>query len=225
MYWLYLIFFIIAVFTPDIITKDFPSLSEEKAEELIIFILGATAFAIFMATEKKLNFQLREKSNIQREASMASKDLTNTYTYIGEINRKMDILKEITLSIAEKGKINGEKESELYGSIIHAVQMFTKSKNVGIKFIDIKRSAIIKEIGKNKKAKCDFKSKIMSEENRNYLDLNGMIYVRSIKSANNIVACIAIEKINKNQKLEDPELIRVLASQALEVFNLSQKSA
>lgn len=224
MYWLYLIIFILAVFTPDIIQHDFPYISEEKAEELLIFILGATAFSIFLLKEKQLDFQLKAKSQIQREASMASKDLTDTYSYIGEINRKMDILKDIALGLAEETFISPGKEMDIYRSIINAVQMFTRSTHVSLRFINTKTSKIIREIKSSKKARCDVVNPVMSKENKSFLETEKLFFIHSPRSVNNIVACIAIEKSKKNQKIEDPEMIKALASQALFLFTFSEKS-
>lgn len=219
MYWIYLALFILAVFTPDIIQYDFSWIPEEKAEELIILALGVLAFIIFIAKEKQLGFQLKAKRLIQKEASLASKDLTDTYSYIGEINRKMDILKDIALGLTEGTELTEEKEMDLYRSIIHAVQMFTKSTNVSLRFINVETGKIIREIRSSKKARCDVVNPIMNKENKTFLETEKAFFIRSPKPINNIVACIAIEKKNKNQKIEDLELINALASQALFLFN------
>lgn len=224
MYWIYLILFILAVFIPDIIQRDFPYIPEERAEELAIFILGATAFSIFLLKEKQLGIQLKAKRQIQKEASLASKDLTDTYSYIGEINRKMDILKDIALGLAEETFISPEKEMNLYRSIIHAVQMFTKLTNVSLRFINIETGKIIREIKSSKKARCDVINLIMKKENKTFLETEKAFFIRSPKPIGNITACIAIEKKNKNQKIEDPEMIKALASQALFLFTFSKKS-
>lgn len=225
MYWIYLILFIFAVFTPDIIQRDFPYIPEEKAEELLIFILGSIAFLIFLQKEKQLFIKTKEKSKIQREASLTSRDLTDTYSYIGEINRKMDILKDIALGITEGPALTDDKKMELYHSIIHAVQMFSKSAHVSLRFINVKKSEIIKEIRSSKKAKCDIVNPTMTKENRSFMETDDIFFIRSPKTVDDIVACIAIEKRNKNQKIEDPELIKALASQALFLFVFSGRLA
>lgn len=219
MYWIYLVIFIFAVFTPDIIQRDFPYVPEEKAEELLIFILGSIAFLIFLQKEKQLFIKTKEKSKIQMEASLTSRDLTDTYSYIGEINRKTDILKDIALGLTEGPELTEEKEMDLYRSIIHAVQMFTKSTNVSLRFIDIEKEKIVREIKSSKKARCDIINPIMKKENKTFLETDKIFYIRSPKPINNIIACIAVEKKNKNQKIEDLELIKALASQAMFLFN------
>jgi hypothetical protein len=224
MYWIYLIIFIIAIFTPDIIQRDFSWIPEEKAEELMILALGVLAFTIFIAKEKQMIFQMKAKRLIQKEASLASKDLTDTYSYIGEINRKMDIFKDIALGLTEGSELTAEKEMELYHSIIHAVQMFTKSTHVSLRFINVEKSKIIREIKSSKKARCDIVNPIMKKENRTFLETENIFFIRAPKPINNITVCIAIEKRNKSQKIEDPELIKALAAQALFLFTFPGKN-
>jgi hypothetical protein len=225
MYWIYLILFILAVFTPDIIQHDFPWIQEEKAEELMIFVLGAIAFMIFLQKEKQLFVKTSEKTKIQREASIVSKDLTDTYSYIGEINRKVDILKDIALGITEGQTLTPAKEIEIYRSIIHAVQMFGKSDHVSLRFVNMKTGEVIREIKSSKKARCDVVNSEMVRDKKSFLETEKIFFVRSPKPIGDIVACIAIEKRNKNQKIDDPELIKALASQALFLFTFSKKVA
>ncbi len=222
MYWICLVLFILAVFTPDIIQRDFSFIAEEKAEELIIFILGALTFLIFLQKEKQLFAKTKEKTKIQREASLASKDLADTYSYIGEINRKVDILKDIALGITEGPGLIAEKELEIYRSIIRAVQMFSKSDHVSLKFINIKTNETLKEIKSSRRARCDVLNGRMVQENKTFIETESAFFIQSPKPIDNITVCVAIKKRNKNQKIEDLELIKALASQALFLFTFSR---
>ncbi len=102
--------------------------------------------------------------------------------------------------------------------------MFTKSTHVSLRFINTKTSKVIREIKSSKKARCDAVNPVMSKENKSFLETEKLFFIRSPKPIDNIVVCIAIEKRNKNQKIEDPEMIKALASQALFLFTFSRKS-
>jgi len=190
-------------------------------EEIVILFLGVAGFSFYLIKEKQFYFQLKAKRQIQREASLASKDLTDTYSYIGEINRKMDILKDIALGLNEGPALTEDKEMEMYRSIVSAVQMFTKTKNVSLRFINVESGKIIKEIRISRKAKCEYSNPIMTKENKTFLETDEIFFIRAPKPINKITACIAIEKRGKHQKIEDLELIQALAAQALFLFNFS----
>lgn len=222
MYWIYFAIFIIAIFTPEIIKKDFSWIQEEKAEQLALLALGVAAFIIFIIKEKQLGFQLKSKKLIQKEASFAAKDLANTYSYIGEINRKMDIFKDVALGLSDGADLSAKKETELYRSIINAVRVFTKSNHVSLRFINIENNNVVREIVSGKKAQCASVGPLMIKENKTFLEIDNTFFIRSPKPINNIIACISIEKMAKHQKIEDPDLIQALAAQALLLYNVVQ---
>jgi hypothetical protein len=92
MYWIFLIIFIIVVLVPDIVRSNFYIISETRLEEVLIFFMGAVAFAIFMKNEQQLLFHKKEKVKDEKKIEQAVKDLVESYSYIGEVNRKMDLL-------------------------------------------------------------------------------------------------------------------------------------
>ena len=67
MYWIYLIIFILAVLTPEIITKDVGPIGQERVEELIIFGLGVISFLVLLIRERQLSKSRNEKTEIQKE--------------------------------------------------------------------------------------------------------------------------------------------------------------
>lgn len=229
MYWIYLIIFTLIVVTPDLIRQGISFgesliLEEERAEEVLIFFLGASGFIIYLWKEKQLSFQLKEKSKIQKEVTLISKNLTDSYSYIGEINRKVDILKSIALGLTENPVMTAEKERETYRSILHAVYIFSKSERSSIDFINKKTWKIIKSIKTGKGVQCNIKDLDTFKEIKDFIETNKNFYIKSHKSINGIIACITIVKRNPQQKLEDPELIKALASQALFLFTVSKSA-
>ncbi|MCX6765868.1 MAG: hypothetical protein NT136_02830 [Candidatus Moranbacteria bacterium] len=224
MYWIYLIIFILAVLSPELIRQDFPLIDEERAEELAIFFLGTAAFLIYLIKEKQLIWNIKEKQKIQKEASIISRNLTDSYSYIGEINRKMDILKNIALGLPESSVLTPEKEKEIYDSILHALYAFSKSKRIIIRFIDLSSHHTIKEVKSNKKISCGSTNEEIVKRKERLIETDYYFLIKPPRDINNTTVCIAIAKQNKQQKLEDPEIIEALASQALFLFTFSQKA-
>jgi len=228
MYWIYLIIFILAVITPDLIRNEFNLFSmsvieEERMEEILIFLLGTIGFLIFIAKEKQLYLNIRERSKIQKEASIISRDLTDSYSYIGEINRKMEVLKNVALGLTESSVMVPEKEKEIYDYILHAISVFSKSKQISLRFIDTNSKEILKEVKSSKNVRCDINSEEFFLQKTKFFETSRHFFIRSEKTIDGIVACIGIAKRNKQHKIEDPELLKVLASQALFLFTVSKK--
>ena len=138
MYWIYLFIFISAVFVPDIVPRDsrILFLQETQFEELLIFALGLTGFIIFRLKEKQSNINLKEKMKFQKEASRSSKSLNYTYSYIGENNRKLDIMKNISASLLEISELKPGKEKKFFDVMMESIYILGKSKKFVIRFIN-----------------------------------------------------------------------------------------
>jgi len=106
MYWIFLIIFIITVLVPDIVRDNFYAISETRSEEILIFLMGAMAFAIFMKNEKQLIFHKKEKEKDKKKIEQTVKDLVESYSYIGEVNRKMDLLMNTALGLSDRSALS-----------------------------------------------------------------------------------------------------------------------
>jgi hypothetical protein len=226
MFWIYLILFILTIFVPSLIPQSgIGFLSEETAEEMAIFLLGTSVFLIFLWKERTLNRKEKERIKIQKEAKLVSKNLSDTYLYIGEINRKLDILKHLVLELPRyASKIISGKEREFFSSIIESVRLLSKSRNFKIVFIDIEAKKIIYEISGNKKLKIKDDLEDIIKRDINFLNKDKYLIASSTKEIDKICATIIIQKKNKYQKFEDPEILEALASQALLLFVYSRKN-
>ena len=164
-----------------------------------------------------MNKNMAEKSHFQRQVSRMTKDLTQSYSYIGEINRKLDILEHIAIGYPESSTISTEKQTEIYDSIMGAIQLFGKSDEFTLCFIQKSNFEVIKEIKSFSELSLNFSTK-KYEENKCYNETDEYIMVTSPKTIDNIFACIVIKKNKSAKQIEDPEIMKTLAAQALFLF-------
>lgn len=223
MYWFYLIIFILAVFVPDLINREFYFLGEERVEELAIFLLGTIGFLFFIIREKQLSLNVAEKTKIQKEAFRISKDLTDSYSYIGETNRKLDILKNIILEIPESSVISKKEEEKIYASIMEAVHILTKAKRFSLRFFDLNSRNTLKEIKSGKGPNINVENSYIIAAKKKILKDKDFTIIVSPEKIDKIKCCIIIPHEKREQELDDPELIEALASRALLFFALSRK--
>ncbi|MCX6763554.1 MAG: hypothetical protein NTZ97_02365 [Candidatus Moranbacteria bacterium] len=153
MYWLYFLIFVIAILVPDIVQHGFGFLPEENLEEVLIFFLGVIGFSIFLIKDRELFFQKKEKEKNQKKLQKTSKDLLETFHYIGEVNRKVDILMAIALGLADRSEITKSKEKEFYHNILKAAQSLLKARYISLRFFNLtngKNEKVITLDGNNK---------------------------------------------------------------------------
>ncbi|MFC1756431.1 hypothetical protein ACFLY1_00590 [Patescibacteria group bacterium] len=230
MYWIYLVIFVLAVFSPEIIHKglfffdhNLNSQQIRMFEELAIFFLGTVGFLMYLWKEKQLKMKTNEKSQIQQEISQISKDLKNSYSYIGEINRKLDIMKNIALGFPRSGSIKLSGKDNSYKTIIEALKVFSKTKKFTIRIVNSASNNTKKEIKGDARMEFKIKNnslKLMKKEN--FFKNDDYYVFRSRGKINNIRTYIIIQREKSNQ-IEDPGIINTLATQVLFLYTLSTK--
>lgn len=217
MYWIYLLLFIVIVFVPEFVQGEPFGLKEVVAEELLLFICASIGFTLFLYREKQLIDGEQEKTKLQREINRISKDLTSSYSYIGEINRKLDILKAIVMGIANAQNITRAKEIALYRSILSAVEVMTKSNSIALRFIQKPRT-ILKEVKTTNGMRLDEQSNASCFNKHAYVETERYVVARCPHDVQKIRACIVIEKKPGTKRIEDPQLLKALASLAVFLY-------
>ena len=106
----YLLLFVMAVFAPSIVNKDYFDIPEQHIEEFLIFVFGVAGLAIFMLYERLMERTEKEHSQIQDTSDRIKKELVASYQYIGSMNRQLETLKQLSndtsVSIYEQDKLS-----------------------------------------------------------------------------------------------------------------------
>lgn len=94
-YLVYLVFFVLAVMSPSIVTRAHFGLDEMHVEELLIFIFGLAGLSTFSFYERLMEKRLRERDEALGHAERAKAELLESYRYIGSVNRQIELLKSL----------------------------------------------------------------------------------------------------------------------------------
>lgn len=217
MYWIYLIVFTFVVFIPTVIRQGIYNFNVVQTQEFAILLLGSFCFFVFLIQEKRLKKNIVEKSDIQRKVNRMARDLTHSYSYIGEINRKLDILEHINLGYPESQNLTAKKQREIYDSIMEAIKIFGKSNEFVLNFICLPENEVIKEIKSLPDLAFNFSLKNLDIDAQ-FFESDEFFVTTSPKAIDNIFSCIIIRKKANNKKFEDLEIMKTLAAQALFLF-------
>lgn len=218
MYWIYLAIFVLIVLTPKIILEGVLFLHEEDVESLIIFCFGLLAFVLYLIKETALLRAFREKLNLQKRTNIITKDLSDSYSYIGEMNRKFDIVKELIFHLPkETVDTLSKKQPETFQSIIDAARLLAKTDKVSLRFVNTRTKAVEKvlENGSGKDF-ASFDAKTLLVSKKTFWEENSYAIVRSPLQAKSRVAYIVFYKMSNH--VEDVDIFKILASQALLLF-------
>ncbi|MFZ2187913.1 MAG: hypothetical protein WAV46_04810 [Candidatus Moraniibacteriota bacterium] len=218
MYWIYLMLFVLIILTPKIIQDGVFFLREEDMESLMIFFFGVFAFFLYLVKEKALLRVFQEKLHLQKKTHIITKDLSDSYSYIGGMNRKFDIVKDLIFHLPkDTADALAQRQPETYQSIIQAVQLLSKAEFVSLRFVDIKTKKIEKVIEGNIGTRfVAFDAETLLAPKKVFWENHDCAVARSPRQAKNIVAFIIFSKATN--QVEDMEMFKILASQALLLF-------
>lgn len=217
MYWIYLIIFTFIVFIPSFVRSGTSTFNLVQVQEFVILILGSLGFFLFLIQEKRLKRNIKERGKIQRQVNQMTKDLTHSYSYIGEINRKLDILENIALGYPESSQLSLKEQNEIYDTIMGAIELFGKSDEFTLRFIGLPNLEIVKEIKSLPDVPMNFSIKEFMG-GRNFFQNDEYIVTNSPKAIDGIFSCIIIKKKSPSHNIEDVEMMKTLASQALFLY-------
>jgi hypothetical protein len=122
MYWIYLGLFLLIIAIPVLITGDTYYLHEDSIETTLIACLGTIGFLLYVLQHKVVRQHLREKLRLQKKTSDATRDLSQSYSYIGEVNRKIDILENTIVRLPQKA-LKKAASDELLTDILEAMKL------------------------------------------------------------------------------------------------------
>lgn len=223
MHWIYLILFGFAVVTPELVRREFSSIPEESVEAIAIFLFGAIGYFIYFAKERAIVRHVSEKLQLQRERRDITRDLSDSYSYIGEVNRKMDLMMSLVLDLPEAAVLfrKGEKKN-VYRSLAKAIILFSKADSFSLRIIDGGRKKMEKEIREGKDEGC-FSMPIgtLLDSDQVFREDGGYVIVRSPKSIGPYSAYLIFPKtINRH---EDREMFEAFATEGLLLYFLEKE--
>lgn len=221
MYWIFLVIFTITVLIPDLIRSNVAFLSETRAEEIAIFMMGAIIFVILLKNEQQILFHKKEKEKDEKRIEQTVKDLVESYSYIGEVNRKMDILMGIALGLSDRTVLSKTHEDETYASIINAANSLLKADFTSLKFIDIKTSRTKKEL--LPEGGEPVKNNILTRMGKNIhiKKQHDFLIVSSRQEVKGIKSYLIIHNYNLEEESnpKNMEILKVFTSQALFLYS------
>lgn len=227
MYWIFAILFAIAVLIPDIIRENLSFLLEERAEEVAIFLLGSVAFLTFIQNERRIVIQEKEKEKTQKKMDQAVKDLVDSYSYIGEVNRKMDILMEVALGLTDHSILDKKKEKETYESIINAANFLLRANSATIRFINLNTNKTEKEVSLLGEISMAITNKALTTmgENINIKKQDDALIVSSPQKIKDVKSYLIISGYDESEesKPKNMEILKLFASQAIFLYSYMLK--
>lgn len=222
MYWIYLLFLVLAVLTPILITREHLVLPEEELEGLIILLLGMAGFFVYFAKEKALFRLLRERLSLQKTTHNIQRDLSESYSYIGAMNRKQEIVKEMLFDLSVR-TANDSRYCDLwYRKILQTALELARVDAGSLRFVDVRKRILIdhyEEGAHGNEHYIDLVPDVILGQKKLFFESEGCYVVRSPRLSDGVVAFLVIPK--QVNHFDDVEIFKMLAASALTFYTLS----
>ena len=222
MYWIYLLFLVLAVLTPVLITREHLVLPEEELEGLIILLLGMAGFFVYFAKEKALFRLLRERLSLQKTTHNIQRDLSESYSYIGAMNRKQEIVKEMLFDLSVR-TANDSRYCDLwYRKILQTALELARVDAGSLRFVDVRKRILIDHYEEGvygNEHYIDLIPDVILGQKKLFFESEGCYVVRSPRLSDGVVAFLVIPK--QVNHFDDVEIFKMLAASALTFYTLS----
>lgn len=220
MYWGYLTLFLLAVFTPTIIRDGILFVPEETVEGVLIFLFGVIGFSLSVAKEKAIFKHIKARLYLEREKHDITKDLSDSYSYIGEANRKIDVLQTLVDKFPEMVygfQTGGRKHS--YQALKREFRTYLKSDVFSVRIVDLETKCLKNSFGEGvvEDAK-GISAEALVGMDRGIGESDGFAIIRASEEVGGVTAFLLFPK-NKHQ-IENIEILKALVAQALAFFVL-----
>lgn len=225
----YLVLFVMAVFAPSIVNRDYFGIPEQHVEEFLIFVFGLTGITIFMLYERLMEKKEKEEKEMRDAWENAKRELVSSYKYIGSLNRQMDMLKKLTndtsVSIMEQDRLG----KDLLQSLATAAAANVGGKAATLRFVHLEKLRTEREIHSssgngngNAVSVANKELKRAHEERKTFLHLNGdgrsLLIVPSDKRQGDVKAFLILQAAPPENEEFDPSVLKVFANQAELVY-------
>ena len=225
MYWIYLTLFVFMVFAPKYVLHGYFFLGEEDIESLLIFFFSLSGFLLYLAKERALGKIRLEQQKIKREKKVIFQDLESSYSYIGELNRKFEILKRSVGALPGTLSAFGRtaRDEELYRPILDAVKILSKAESVALYFVHTREHRIEKVFidGKKNSFSNITGESLLHEKSRRFWLEDDSYFAASPTAVDHFRSFIVFPK--KANDLDDHEIFKILSSEALFLFCLVRR--
>lgn len=224
MYWLYFFLFLAAISAPIIIEGESLYVSEDMREAGVILVAGAIAFLLYVLKEKSLLRHVREKLWFQQKNSAITKDLSQSYSYIGEVNRKVDILRSMMNRLVEIRETNADEEKMLW-EVLDTIKQLTQAEMVSMRIFTNKVCTHHLEEKRDKKIFSEISDEELIKNEKSFFELKGIQGISSQKLRKKTKIFLLFSR-SHNDEVDEGILNIILAFLAiLDTFLTSEKKS
>lgn len=190
----------------------------------VILVAGAIGFVLYVLKEKSLLRHVKEKLWFQQKNSAITKDLSQSYSYIGEVNRKVDILRSMMNRLVEIRETNAEEERMLW-EVLDTIKQLTQAERVSLRIFTDNVCTHHLEEKVDKKIFATISDEELIKNDKSFFEINGIQGISSQQLRKKTKIFLLFSRAH-NDEVDEGMLNIILAFLAiLDTFLTSEKKS
>lgn len=143
---IYGLLFALIVLEPHFITRHVLFIPRPYAESLVTLLIGGVAFLIYIVHGRDIKRKDTERLGIMRVLDQSTNKLKQAYEYIGKLNRRLPLLKNITTELLSRPKTDKKSRKTIFEDLLAtAVISIVKAPWGLFRFIEVGRERTARE--------------------------------------------------------------------------------
>ncbi len=211
------------IFTPEAISEGISLFREEDVESILIFGFGLMGLLLYLGKETALMRAIRDKLSLQQESNQIRKDLVQSYSYIGEMNRHLEILKNMIFESPHTVEelLHGD-QGRVYESVFDATLLLAQSDAAALLFVERETGMVVAayHAGKEKERLLALQGEALLATRKYWWQEDGLSFVRSSEESRGVAAFLVFRTV-KN-RVEETGVFQILVTHALLLFSLRE---
>jgi hypothetical protein len=216
MFFLYLVIFVVIVSTPFIIYDGFWIFTEDETEALLLLFSGVISFLIYRFRDYQVFQNIKDRIRLQRLFARAQRDLSESYSYIGQANRRADIMYEI---FSDLSHVTSDDYSN---SIRDALDFLPHAKEYSFRLIDLNTMSNVAKIDNSQELQRLPDKLFCKSGNTHTYQYKDILFIYSEVPDKKMRSCLAVPFSEKAE--DDTEFFKALTAYFIMIYVLHQNT-
>lgn len=204
MFFLYLTIFILIVSTPFLVADGYWIFAEDETEAVVLLCAGVVSFMIYRLKDYQVFENIKDRVRLQRSFARAQKELSESYSYIGQANRRTDIMYDIFSDLTH---ISSEDYDD---SIMRAMELLPYTNKYSFRFINLAKEKAYDAVSSSGEFDHLPDNLFCKSNNVRSYRHKDMLFVYSDATDKNLRTCIALPYSEKAEN--DIEFFKALTA-------------
>lgn len=214
---IYFVLFVLLLVHPHFITGHIFSLPQAFAQSLVTFVLVGIASVVYLLH----TYEIWKKKKAELELLDSSDKLVEAYEYIGTVNRRLPLLKEVTTGVLNRSKKSKKSKKKIIEDLLATATISLAHASWGtFRFVEVAHNRTLHEFvhiskdTRNPRYKIDNKKLFTLRNHANRIFKIDDLYVLSTSDTRNFIQCFFIFPKGENNIKDESPTLQAIVDQA-----------